>query len=297
MTTLTTKIYIHPGNEVRRLELNPNVDTLKSIQAKLKQAHEISPLFETSSANNFDYVIQYLDDESEWITVTTEEEWKVALKVGALLASTDPRAVLRVKCNLIQRPKQVREPHRASPQPFPIINLFDPQQRIQTRPEGYDQPLLSRTYPFIVQRKQTQEKKESFDLDNLINSVVGTFFVAPQEINQEGSSNKVEKVEIEKFNTEEKTPVEEKKESSQEVEPNKDEQLDEEAPIIGDVLEKQEKQERELISEDTKEQEFEYPIQLASLIAMGFANEESNKNLLRKNHGDITKTLTELLKL
>ena len=304
MSTLTTKIYVRPGNEVRRLELNPDVDTLQSIQAKLKDVHETSPLHNTTK--NIDFLFQYLDDENEWITVTTEEEWKVALKVGAAAAIVDPRAILRIKCNLIRRTKPVSEPHRAPPQRFPINHLFAPPQRIQARPERC-QRFLSRPCPFVGQCQQTQEKKESFDLDNLINSVLGAFFVEPQEKKNEDSSNKGEKVETEQQSkTEEKVevnPVEDPKaESLQECEPTKEEQLDEDAPIIESIPEQQERQEEvqkesEAITEDSKEQEFEYPAQLASLIAMGFTNEDFNKFLLRKNHGDITKVVAQLLEL
>jgi len=301
MSTLTTKIYLRPGNEVRRLELNPNIDTLHSLQAKLKEVHEASPFYDSASGN-FDFLIQYLDDENEWITVTTEEEWKVALKVGAALASVDPRAILRLKCIIVRRPKPLRESHRATVQGFPIDFLFAPQQQMEVRPTRC-QRVLSRPCSIIGQNQQTQKKQDPFDLENLINSVLGAFFVESQDKSQE-SSNKGEKKETEekpkREEKQEEIALVDKKESSQEDE--QPEHVDDEAPIIEDVPEQPEKQEdqvkeSETISENTKEQEFEYPAQLNSLVAMGFANEDFNKFLLRKNRGDITKTVAQLLEL
>jgi len=288
MSTLTIKVYLRPGYEVRRLELNPKVDTLHSLKEKLKEVHEASPIFDSSAGTIIDFNIQYLDDENEWITATTDEEWKVALKVGAALADVDQRAILRMKCNIVRRPKPVSE----SPQRFPIDLLFAPQKLINARPE-HCQRFLSRACPLIGQSQQSQEKRDPLDLENLINSVLGAFFVGPQEKSQESSKHKREEKQ------EEVASVEEKRESSHEIQ--KPDQVDEEAPIIEDAPEEPERQEvsqeRETVSEDTKEQDFEYPTQLTSLIAMGFANEDFNKFLLRKNRGDITKTIAQLLEL
>jgi hypothetical protein len=73
---ISTKIYFQPGNQIRRLNLNPSEADYYELQDYLVNAYAS---ISGDKPDEFTIQMQYLDAENDWIYVDSEQEWKDAL--------------------------------------------------------------------------------------------------------------------------------------------------------------------------------------------------------------------------
>lgn len=307
MSSISTKIYIRPGQQVRRTVVHPDT-SLEDFKRQVIQAYESSPLF---VPREYDVQLQYYDEEGDWICANSEQEWKEGIRLYEVSA----KELFRVKFTLLAKTQQQR----------PTTSTSDDRSHIREHPFrcfGRLRGLRHGSRPYWMKEEKdtspSTEQQESADqINNLLSSLFSTVFGPPQS-------------------EEKRYEYENKKDSSTEAHSNESENRGYHQPQneistisqpayseIGDIsvlvqeddvptetytphpsvsnneeIHQEEKdcqpQHMDPIEEQAKEQ---YHDALITLETMGFTNKALNHHLCSHFKGDIPKIVSSLLEI
>jgi hypothetical protein len=257
-TTINTKVYIRPGQQVRRLRLSPSETSFETFRALILNAFESSPLVQL--LQEYDAQFLYLDDEEDWISINTEQEFRDALSYFE-----SGEELFRVKAVIVTKQKQQQQrqvqhqhplfqrfhckPHpscfrRTAPQFEPVSGLFDVLNH------------QNRSSESPVNDKKQPDSIDSFSgfLNELFDVLIETD--KPESQTTKSESNTASDIS--------KLAVEEKPEELHTTVPQPDQLLQQE---------------------------------LQSLESMGFTNKHLNVHLLKQHKGDLVKVVSQLLEV
>jgi hypothetical protein len=260
MSTVQIKTYNHPQGSIRRFNVDTNT-TFEEFQQHAKKSYpeHIQELY-----------YQYLDEEDDLISFSTEHEWKGALENHLL----NKGKLLRIKV----KPSVVRRPQ---PQFF--------RQQCQ-RP---------RCFPQFI-RQQPRVAPSEHDIESIIKQyspILKSLFGVEIEIEREPQ-------EAEKTTAQE--PQQEAVQQSEQVQEQQEEKQDEEIEeiIINDDEPVEEKKESEPVAEVVQpepvvetQQPSKFVQQLETLANMGFGNVKLNEHLLTNFNGDLVRVVNALVQL
>jgi len=289
MPLVHTKIYLHPGNDIRRIQMNTQ-DSFQSFVKQLRDMYESAPFY--TRATNYDTSVQYLDEESEWVTISTEAEWSFAL--NTMQASNSQ--TLKFKCHYLSKENGHEGHHH--PHPHHHHHPHHPQHHPHhhhAHHHHHGRHSVNRCHHDGHPRPHTGIPPRNMDVNDR------PLFMCHGRRGHRFGFNRAEK----KKNME--------KETVQEVQPvniptvvNDNHLVDEDVSMEENIQTRPEEttvqtEETNVIVMDEPqmdtEEVFEYENQLNSLVAMGFPNVDFNKFLLQKNAGDLTKVVSQLLEL
>jgi len=310
-STIRTKIYFTPGDQVRRIKIDSNV-SYEDIKQQLTKYHEASPLFK-KIGGEYDYQVIYQDDEGDWVIIENEDEWR-----EALISKRKEDDLMRIKFIAINKSLETINKCRKNCQKAvtdrynnnvkPMINqlkeyLKDPQKHqeavdwlkeITNRLGNQAQTGFNDVHTKVdtwLKTNEVPQKMEEYikEFEQMANTLADRVeeVITNTLVANEGEEEEEEKeyviVEEEELPMNEEVihPVEESH-----IQLHDDE--DEIKPV-------------EEVIEIVKEPEIEVPPQyiehMRSLTEMGFQDKSLNLRLLKENKGDLVKTVSALLSL
>jgi hypothetical protein len=260
MSTIQIKAYVHPQGSIRRFNVDTNT-TFDEFQQHIKQSYP-------DHIQALDY--QYLDEEDDLISFSTEHEWKGALENHLLNEAKLLR--IKIKPSLVRRPQpQFFRPQCQRPRCFPQFVRQQP----RVAPSEHDIENIIKHYSPILKSLfgvDIEIERESQNAENLITQESHQQQEAvqqPEKVEEQHEEKQGE--EIEEIIIPDDEPVEEKKE---EVEPE---------PVA---------QEEAVVETPTK-----FVQQLETLTNMGFNNVKLNEHLLNNFDGDLVRVVNALVQL
>jgi hypothetical protein len=303
-TTINTKVYIRPGQQVRRLRLSPET-SFETFRALILNAFESSPLVQL--LQEYDAQFLYLDDEEDWISINTEQEFRDAL---SYFESGDE--LFRVKAVLVTKQKQQQQQQHVQQQ-HPLFQRFHcrPHPNCFRRAASQFEPasgLLNGFFDVLNHQNRSSEspvndkKQPASSTKNPVDSFSGFL-------------NELFDVLIETEKPESQTTQSESKSQSREIPIDEYNQVPVENSVTqeSDVATHNEESEQQLInttSESAAEEKQEeshttvppqpdqsFQQELQSLESMGFTNKQLNVHLLKHHKGDLVKVVSQLLEL
>ncbi|KAL0491818.1 hypothetical protein AKO1_010224 [Acrasis kona] len=255
MTTISVKIYLEPTKNIRRFGIDSNIN-LKEFEKTTFDAFKIS-----NTGGSF-YDWKYQDDEEDWVSFSSEEEWADALSIYRLL----PNKVLRI---ILSKKKTV-------PIPTSKPTTQPPKIAPDIKKVSVDNGPVNKLQPTFVLPTSIKDKIPK-----------PTFF----KVNEEEDHEFEELEQNEILEAKKSIP----RESVAEPEPIK---IDSPPPLPSmdqswTFMEVQ----NDVQVQQAKKKIEKYPEQLKALEAMGFDNKWLNKTLLEKNNGQLHRVVQTLLSL
>jgi hypothetical protein len=312
-TTINTKVYIKPGQQVRRLRVSTET-SFEAFRGLILNAYESSPLLKEKE---YDAQFLYLDDEEDWISINTEREFQDALsyfesgdelfRVKVVIVTKEKQQHLSQHPWSHQRPQHHHHrfhPTRCFRAPWQIFDGVNQQQvrssetPVHTRQHSND--ILSLLDELFVipgsqqttQKKSTAEapvhKKQSESVDpfsGLINELFDALIGEKPESQQPHNKPKAHSSEI---------PIDEQSQPAQ-AEVHVEQQLVETQESVSEQPEHISNENPESPQPVAEEQSFQQ--ELHSLEIMGFTNKSLNFHLLNHHKGDLVKVISQLLEL
>jgi uncharacterized protein YoxC len=307
-STIRTKIYFTPGDQVRRIKIDSNV-SYEDIKQQLTKYHEASPLFK--KIGEYVYQVVYQDDEGDWVIIETEDEWREAL-VSQQKKKDD---LMRIKfiainkslesINKCRKNCQKAVTDRYNKNVKPMINqlkeyLKDPQKHqeavdwlkeITSKLGNQAQTGFNDVQTKVdtwLKTNELPQKMETYmkEFEQMANTLADRV----EEVISNTLANEDDEEEVEEYEVVEEVihPVEESHIQLHEEE-KKEEEI--KPSPVEEIVE---------IAEE-KEPEIEVPPQyiehMRSLTEMGFQDKSLNLRLLKENKGDLVKTVSALLSL
>ena len=306
MSSIQVKFFI--GNEIRRLTLS----TKTNYEEIVKRIHEFclnqNPEIKKEEIQSL--VFKYQDIEEDWVSFSSNEEWKEAL--------VNFKDVLKIKVQ--KRHTKGTKPHHqhrhGRPQQCAFFSPFNFEQMFQQtqKPKEQQETGFENIFADILDEIQKESKKEcNFDFSSFLNQEnieKAKKFVQPfigddftkvleeiaqniqQELEKEQETQQEQQEEQPKQQEEEK--VEEEIVMDDELYETKEEVVEYPKAVETVIEEKVEYPKVEEESKQVKVDSHEEKV-IGLLNQMGFTQDSVNRYLLKKHNGDVQKVVSELL--
>jgi hypothetical protein len=266
--TINTKVYIKPGQQIRRLKVSPDT-SFETFRGLILNAYESAPLLQFKD-KEYDAQFLYLDDEEDWISINSEQELKDAL-------SFNGSGLFRVQVVIVAKEKKQNQT----------------ETKVQLQPWFHHRPLCFQSQKRTQQPAQQQQQLPWFhNRTHCFQSKNRT-----QRLQQTEVPVEQQPAETVVVNIQESVPLPELEPVDVVVT-----QIEEPEEQLQEQQHESEKQEEEItqpviVVEAPTIEDQPFQQELVSLESMGFTNKQLNVHLLNHHKGDMVKVVSQLLEL
>jgi gas vesicle protein len=280
--TITVKIYFRPGNIVKRTKIHAST-TLEQFFEIARRIHEQSHSIVPSFLNQ-DYVLTYQDEDMDWVTIGSEEEWQYALIDEFRRAANADSYTMKINLR-----NKLYLPSIEGPE---YLNKFI--NKANQLAEQLQNEIASDKH---IKRGKQLLKDAKNDLTNAWNELLdGLLKLISSKVQQKQEEVQTESNNIESSSVHIQTEEEQMQEYEEGYESDFSEESEEDETVIHNPLHEFEEESNIVMEEGAPsiESDYKYLEGLETLCSMGFTDIEHNKQLLDKYEGDLTKVIADI---